>query len=79
MYYSRTFFQFIKQLQKLVIEDINKLGASDSLEKEKLDVEQDLFKLLCYKAEAVRNFSKFHVAFHERQQNHQKYFHDNEI
>uniref|UniRef100_K1R9X1 Protein ZIP4 homolog n=1 Tax=Magallana gigas TaxID=29159 RepID=K1R9X1_MAGGI len=44
--------QFIKQLQKLVIEDINKLGASDSLEKEKLDVEQDLFKLLCYKAEA---------------------------
>lgn len=56
MYYSRTFFQFIKQLQKLVIEDINKLGASDSLEKEKLDVEQDLFKLLCYKAEAVRNF-----------------------
>lgn len=61
MYYSRTFFQFIKQLQKLVIEDINKLGASDSLEKEKLDVEQDLFKLLCYKAEAVRNFSKFHV------------------
>lgn len=61
MYYSRTFFQFIKQLQKLVIEDINKLGASDSLEKEKLDVEQDLFKLLCYKAEAVRYFSKFHV------------------
>lgn len=61
MYYSRTFFQFIKQLQKLVIEDINKLGASDSLEKEKLDVEQDLFKLLCYMAEAVRNFSKFHV------------------
>ena len=60
MYYSHTFFQFIKQLQKLVIEDINKLGASDSLEKEKLDVEQDLFKLLCYKAEAVRNFSKFH-------------------
>lgn len=56
MYYSRTFFQFLKQLQKLVIEDINKLGASDSLEKEKLDVEQDLFKLLCYKAEAVRNF-----------------------
>lgn len=44
--------QFIKQLQKLVIEDINKLGASDSLEKQKLDVEQDLFKLLCYKAEA---------------------------
>lgn len=79
MYYSRTFFQFIKQLQKLVIEDINKLGASDSLEKEKLDVEQDLFKLLCYKAEAVSNFSKFHVAFHERQQNHQKYFHNNEI
>lgn len=58
MYYAHTFFQFIKQLQKLVIEDINKLGASDSLEKQKLDVEQDLFKLLCYKAEAVRNFLK---------------------
>lgn len=79
MYYALTFFQFIKQLQKLVIEDINKLGASDSLEKQKLDVEQDLFKLLCYKAEAVRNFFKFPDAFHERHKNHQKYFHNNEI
>ncbi|XP_078322707.1 testis-expressed protein 11-like [Crassostrea virginica] len=44
--------QFIKQLQKLVIEEINKHGASESLEKQKTEVEQDLFKLLCYKAEA---------------------------
>ncbi|XP_056013894.1 testis-expressed protein 11-like [Ostrea edulis] len=44
--------QFVKQLQKLIVEDVNRCGSTDSSDKWKLDVEEDLFKLLCYKAEA---------------------------
>ncbi|XP_062609815.1 testis-expressed protein 11-like, partial [Saccostrea cucullata] len=43
--------QFVKKLQKLIVDDINKSGSSITTDKQKKDVEKDLFKLLCYKAE----------------------------
>jgi hypothetical protein len=46
-------FQYVKNCQRLVIQKINTNGPSKMLQKQKIDVEQDTFKLLCYRAESV--------------------------
>lgn len=40
-------------MQKIVTERKNITGNSENVEKQKLDVQQDQFKLLCYQAETV--------------------------
>ena len=45
----------VKKLQKTVIDSINQNGPSDTLQRKKLEIDADIFKLLCYKSEAVSN------------------------
>ncbi|XP_053398164.1 testis-expressed protein 11-like [Mercenaria mercenaria] len=48
----------IQRLQKLVIDKKAASGGTESVEKEKLEVEQDLFTLLCYWAETYVALSR---------------------
>lgn len=42
---------FVKACQKVIVEKINSNGPSDQLKQQKIDMEQDVFKILCYRAE----------------------------
>lgn len=45
--------QFVASVQKAVVERKNEGAAADVIEKQRMDVLQDMFKLMCYKAEAA--------------------------
>ncbi|KAL5009458.1 hypothetical protein ScPMuIL_011763 [Solemya velum] len=54
--------KFIESLQQMIIEKKNTDGFSERLEKERLEVDQDMFKSLCYRAETMLALSRHEEA-----------------